>query len=91
MTILAAAATSNDPSGSLLLLALVASVGYIAACAVWPFRACRPCRGLGRFHSPTGRAWHPCRRCNGTGAKLRFGRRIYAALRNTRDRSGPRG
>ncbi|GAA0333108.1 hypothetical protein NE235_13370 [Actinoallomurus spadix] len=87
MTLLAATATATgDSAGSLLLFALVMGAGYIAACVIWPFRACRHCRGIGRFPSPTGRAWRPCHHCNGTGAKLRLGRRIYTHFKNTRDR-----
>ncbi|MCO6010567.1 hypothetical protein NE236_36975 [Actinoallomurus purpureus] len=80
---------SND-TGSLILLVLFALVLYGAACAIWPFRSCRTCGGSGRFRSPSGRAWRYCRRCNGTGAKLRLGRRILTYLANTRDR-GTRG
>lgn len=56
---------------------LVWAVGYVVACAVWPFRACRRCDGSGKRRSPSGKAWRPCRRCRGGGARLRFGRRAW--------------
>jgi hypothetical protein len=87
MTLLAATATATDSStGSVLVFALALGAGYIAACVIWPFRACRRCGGSGRFLSPTGRAWRHCTRCAGTGAKLRLGRRIFNHLTHTHDR-----
>jgi hypothetical protein len=57
-----------------LLVAAGWTVGYIIACAVWPYRRCGRCRGVGRLHSPSGRAWRPCRRCGGEGHTVRAGR-----------------
>ena len=87
MTLLAATDTATGSSaGSVLVFALVLGIGYAAACLIWPFRACRRCKGAGRFLSPTGRAWRHCTRCAGTGAKLRLGRRVFNQLTQTRDR-----
>jgi hypothetical protein len=67
----------------LLIVPLLAiTVRYIAACAIWPFVACRKCGGAGRRRSPSGRAWRYCRRCGGTGARLRTGRRTWNYLRH---------
>lgn len=85
---LAEAATRHHPPAGLLILALLAvTVCYLAACAVWPFRACRHCAGAGKARSPTGRAWHHCRHCHGSGAQLRAGRRLYTHLARTRRRA----
>lgn len=54
--------------------------GYVVACAIWPYGACRKCKGGGRFMSPSGRAWRLCRRCKGSGARVRFGRRVWSWL-----------
>lgn len=62
-------------------IAVVAGVGYILACWLWPFTACGKCKGSGKFRSPSGRAWRLCRRCKGSGARLRTGRRITNYLR----------
>ena len=69
-------------ASALILTFIVVTVCYITACAVWPFAACRKCRGAGRHRSPSGRAWRYCHRCHGTGARLRTGRRLWNYLRN---------
>jgi hypothetical protein len=70
-------------AASTLILALLAvTFCYFAACAVWPFTACRKCGGAGRRRSPSGRAWRYCHHCGGSGARLRTGRRIWNYLRN---------
>lgn len=66
---------------TLVLLALTAAAGYVVACAIWPFAACRWCSGTGKRRSPTGKAWRPCGRCGGKGRRVRLGRRIFEALR----------
>nr|WP_246568943.1 hypothetical protein [Polymorphospora rubra] len=53
------------------------TLGYVLACTVWPFKACRRCTGTGRRRSPSGRAFRECRRCDGTGRRLRAGRWLY--------------
>ncbi len=65
----------------LLFLLSIVTVCYLGTCWVWPFANCRRCGGLGRFHSPSGRAWRPCRRCKGSGGRLRFGRRVLNLIR----------
>lgn len=59
----------------------VAAGVYLLACWIWPFAACHRCEGLGRFRSPSGKAWRRCRRCKGTGERLRVGHRVVNALR----------
>jgi hypothetical protein len=83
----AASHPTGGGAAGLILLALLALVAYIAACVIWPFGACRKCAGLGRFRSPTGRAWRACKHCRGTGARVRAGRRIWDVLRGVRDRA----
>jgi DnaJ-class molecular chaperone len=63
--------------GLLLLAAIVVALGYTWSCAVYPYRPCRSCHGVGHFRSPILRAIRLCRRCNGTGRTLRIGRRAY--------------
>jgi hypothetical protein len=56
-----------------ILLASLAPAGYAAwyalLCAEAPFGPCRLCRG------------RLCRRCDGTGRRVRIGRRLYEYLR----------
>ncbi|WP_432981570.1 hypothetical protein [Dactylosporangium sp. CA-233914] len=78
-------------------LALLASLGlagyalcYILACAAFPFGACRRCKGTGKLRNPFARRMYRlCPRCDGTGHRVRIGRRIYEYLRSER-RQGTR-
>ncbi|HEY3718412.1 MAG TPA: hypothetical protein VGL39_28140 [Jatrophihabitantaceae bacterium] len=73
---------------ALLALALgTAALIYAMACAVTPFARCRRCDGNGKYRKPTGRAWHPCKRCKGSGHRLRWGRHITNYLHRIRDHS----
>ncbi|GAB3433567.1 hypothetical protein [Actinophytocola sediminis] len=65
--------------GPFLLVLIVAALGYALSCAIYPYRACRSCHGVGQFRSPLLRAIRLCRRCDGTGRTLRAGRRAYNA------------
>jgi hypothetical protein len=74
-----------DTLGVFLLVMIVVAFGYAWSCAVYPYRPCRSCRGVGHFRSPFLRAIRLCRRCDGTGRTLRAGRRAYnAAVRARR-------
>ena len=77
-------------AGWLVLVALVVAVGYVIACALWPFAACHGCSGSGKSRSPSGKAWRPCRRCKGTGARVRVGRRLWAAWTGGKDKANGR-
>jgi hypothetical protein len=63
------------------LVALVITLGYLATCVVWPFKACRRCEGTGKLRSPIVRAIRLCPRCNATGLRLRIGRKAFNAYR----------
>jgi hypothetical protein len=84
----------TGPASSLALLFLLLTVGYLLTCWIWPFGNCRRCHGEGKTRSPLGRAYRICRRCNGTGLRLRAGRHLANwARRHRRDRRpdpGPR-
>jgi hypothetical protein len=75
-----------DPTVIALLVGLVAAVVYGVACAIWPFGACLRCGGDGKLRSPSGKAWRRCKRCKGTGTRLRIGRRILNRLSTTAER-----
>jgi len=53
---------------------------YALTCWLWPFSACLRCHGDKRTRSPSGRSWRRCRRCKGTGQRLRVGRRVMNAM-----------
>lgn len=68
-------------------VSLIASAGYAASCAWWPFARCLRCEGRGKHSRSDGKVWRPCRRCKGSGKRLRIGRRLWNKARNVRDRS----
>lgn len=71
----------SAPAG-LALAAL--SACYLLACLVFPFRKCRACKGMGRFMSGLFGGIRLCPRCDGTGLRLRAGRRVLNHLRRHR-------
>jgi hypothetical protein len=68
----------------LVLLASLAGLallgGYALACAVAPFGACARCR---RARNPL------CQACDGTGRRVRLGRRLWTYLRALHDHAAP--
>jgi hypothetical protein len=71
-------------SGILILAIILVTLGYVWSCGVYPYKACRSCRGQGIFRSGIFGAIRLCRRCNNTGRVLRLGRRFYNAVSRTR-------
>jgi hypothetical protein len=66
----------------LVAVVLVAGFAYALTCRIWPYAACRRCRGEGKLRSPFGGgAWRRCPRCKATGARLRLGRRAWSQWR----------
>lgn len=72
-----------DIFANLVLLIIV--LGYAGLCVISPFGPCRRCRGFGyaTWTDRRGRlhAGRYCRRCEGTGQRIRLGRHLYNALR----------
>jgi hypothetical protein len=66
----------------LALLLLIVTLGYILTCAIWPYQPCPRCHGTAKLSAPFGRTFRICRRCRGTGLRLRLGRRIWNHLRH---------
>lgn len=58
-----------------VLAALAAATVYAAACWLAPFGSCLRCG-----NDPARRG--DCRRCEGTGRRVRVGRRLYVYLRS---------
>jgi hypothetical protein len=78
---------SAAASGALLLILAAVTLGYLLACWLYPFIACRRCRGTGKRRSLFGgHTFGLCRRCDGTGRQLRPGRRALNYLRVLHDR-----
>lgn len=60
-----------------LVMVLLVTDGYVGACVVWPFAAGRCCSEAVKLQAPSGKAWWPCPRCQGTGQRVRIGRRVW--------------
>lgn len=73
--------TPGTIASTLLLLALPITLSYVASCLFWPFRACRRCDGYGQLRGWLG-GIRPCPACQGTGLRLRFGRRVINTFRH---------
>ncbi|WP_433368329.1 hypothetical protein ACQPZX_41350 [Actinoplanes sp. CA-142083] len=70
--------------GWLIFWAIVAGLAgigwYLGACAWFPFADCSKCEGRGKFRSKSGRTFRRCRRCKGSGERIRLGRRVWTKL-----------
>jgi hypothetical protein len=86
-TLAATATHTIDLAGLLFVILAVVTLGYGLSCWLWPFGACRGCKGSGRRRSPFGRSFGLCRRCHGDGRRLRIGRRVINGLRELHDKS----
>lgn len=77
--------TLSSLIGPFLLVMILVALGYSWSCAVYPYKLCRSCRGVGHFRSPILNTVRLCRRCKGAKRTLRVGRRAYnAAVRARR-------
>lgn len=79
-------------ASALLLPAVLITLGYLGSCIFWPYKACRACQGYGQILGFFG-GIRLCAACDGTGLRLRFGRRLinnfrrlYRELNSYRDR-----
>lgn len=57
--------------------ALFITIRYVAKCCIQPFGTCRKCQGKRHLPKRIGRGTHECRRCKGTGLRLRWGRHLF--------------
>lgn len=62
------------------LAAVAVGFGYVAVCSFWPWGSCRWCRGGRKYSWFSDRYWRDCRRCKGTGRRVRLGRRVWTWL-----------
>lgn len=71
--------------GPIIGATVLAALAYAGSCAIWPFGRCRRrrCSG-GRIYRTGGKVFRDCRRCGGSGRRLRLGRRMWNAYRRRR-------
>ncbi|HLL66820.1 MAG TPA: hypothetical protein VK453_13940 [Micromonosporaceae bacterium] len=65
---------------TLTLTATTLIAVYAALCWLLPFGACRRCASHGHHTTLITRRLRPCRRCHGSGRRLRYGRRAFNYL-----------
>ncbi|MEU4390597.1 hypothetical protein [Kribbella sp. NPDC023855] len=78
--------TTAHTAGQVATVALIVTVCiafYLLTCAVWPFGKCRRCKGAGKFKSPFGSSYRHCGKCEGSGLRVRFGRKVISYYRRT--------
>lgn len=68
---------------------VVVALVYVARCAWFPLANCWRCKGEGKFKSWAGRGktWRLCRRCRGTGSRIRPGRIVWDKIRTARTKA----
>jgi hypothetical protein len=71
--VLALLVRAAPTSPKVWLLVLVVGVVWIVMSLVFPQRDCRSCGGSNKHRDPlTGRNYHSCGRCDGTGKEWRL-------------------
>jgi hypothetical protein len=61
-------------------LTLAAAAVYALLCWVLPFGCCQRCKATGAHPRLITRRLRTCRRCRGSGRRLRHGRRVFNHL-----------
>ena len=69
----AAAAGHHASPGVLVLIGLGLFAAWFVSLLLWPNAPCTLCKGSGRNAGSSSRRWGSCRRCGGSGKRLRFG------------------
>jgi DnaJ-class molecular chaperone len=63
--------------GFIIIVAIIAIIGYYLSLRLHPYTKCRVCDGKGRHYGAVYTYAHrPCRKCGGRGRKDRFGVRF---------------
>ncbi|MEV4411407.1 hypothetical protein [Catellatospora sp. NPDC049609] len=63
---------------------IAATFIYVLLCWILPFGRCHACSGTGTRTTLLLRRVTFCRRCKGSGLRLRIGRRVYNAVADAR-------
>jgi DnaJ-class molecular chaperone len=64
--------------GIIVVICIIAAVGYYGSLRAHPFTKCRDCNGTARHFGTTYTYAHRrCRKCGGTGRKDRLGVRLF--------------
>ena len=64
--------------GIIIIIGIIAAVGYYLSLRIHPLTKCRVCNGGGRhFGTVYGYAHRRCRKCGGSGRQDRLGVRLF--------------
>jgi DnaJ-class molecular chaperone len=64
--------------GFIIIMAIIAIIGYYVSLKAHPYTKCRLCNGRGRhFGTVYTYAHRRCRKCGGSGRKDRLGVRVF--------------
>jgi hypothetical protein len=74
------------PRVTLAAIGLLATLGYLLACWLWPFAACWWCEGGRKYQNERRKTWRRCGWCEGTGQRRRIGRVVWAYYDRSRKR-----
>jgi DnaJ-class molecular chaperone len=77
--------------GALIVIAVIAGVGYFVSLRIHPLRRCPVCKMTGRHYgSVYSYGYRRCRACGGTGRKDRLGAKVFFGGTNNTGIYGPR-
>jgi len=81
----ARAARHGGGALTVVIVLAVAAVVYLVSCQLWPFGPCAACSARrGRGAGSNERRWNQCRRCKGSGQRMRIGKRLIDWARSDR-------
>jgi hypothetical protein len=64
---------------------VVLGFGYYFSCRFWPYGPCFGCVGHGgRNRGSNSRRWGTCKRCRGTGRRIRLGARLWHTVERSK-------
>ena len=67
---------------AILGAAAVLFAAYLIGCSIWPYGPCLSCIShRGKSRGSTGRRWGRCKRCSGSGERIRWGYRLLQHIK----------
>ena len=78
------ASASAIPGGwlTVVIVGLAAFVLYLIGCRIWPYGPCLSCLGhRGKSRGSNSRRWGRCKRCKGSGERIRWGYRLIQHIK----------
>ena len=57
---------------------------YLYSSWRWPFTVCTRCKGKPKDRSPSKKHWDDCKRCGGSGKRVRFGAQLLGRSNSRR-------